>query len=105
MKDLTKEMWKEEIKNDPNAVVLDVRTPAEWNEGVQPNADMLNFLDGGAFMAGVEKLDKSKNYYIYCRSGGRSASACGVMDAKGYNTFNLLGGMMAWDGEVVAPSA
>ncbi len=105
MKDLTKEMWKEAIKEDTNAVILDVRTPAEWQEGVQPNAELLDFFDGAGFTAGVEKMDKSKNYYVYCRSGGRSASACGLMESKGFtNTFNLLGGMMSWDGEVVAPS-
>lgn len=104
MKDLTKEGWKEAIQNDANAVVLDVRTPAEWQEGVQPESILINFLDGAEFMAGIEKLDKSKSYYIVCRSGGRSASACQVMDGHGFTTFNLLGGMMMWDGEVVAPT-
>lgn len=103
MEDLTKQMWKDKLANDPQAVILDVRTPGEWEEGIQPNAELLNFLDGGSFMTGIEKLDKSKNYYIYCRSGGRSASACGVMESKGFKTYNLIGGMMSWDGEVVAP--
>ncbi|MCB9197164.1 MAG: rhodanese-like domain-containing protein [Flavobacteriales bacterium] len=104
MKDLTKQMWKEQIANDANAVILDVRTEGEWSEGVQPNAQLLNFLDGGSFMAGIEKLDKSKNYYVYCRSGGRSSSACSVMEGRGFTTYNLIGGMMSWDGEVVAPT-
>ena len=56
-------------------------------------------------MAGIQSMDKSKNYYVYCRSGGRSSSACGLLESQGFaNTFNLLGGMMSWDGEVVAPS-
>lgn len=101
MKNVTQEEWRELIQNDPNAVILDVRTPGECMEGVQPNSMNLNFMDGGAFVAGLEKLDKSKNYYVYCRSGNRSGAACGMMEGKGFNTFNLLGGMMMWNGEVV----
>lgn len=102
MKNLSKEEWKKAIAEDTNAVILDVRTPAECEEGIQPNAIQLNFLDGGAFMSGIEKLDPSKNYYVYCRSGGRSSAACGAMDGKGFSTtYNLLGGMMSWDGEIV----
>lgn len=105
MRDLTKENWKEAIANDPNAVILDVRTPGEWMEGVQPNAIMIDFFDGAGFMAGIQQLDKSKNYYVYCRSGGRSSSACGLMESNGFtNVNNLIGGMMSWDGEIVAPA-
>ena len=49
----------------------------------------------------VEKLDKSKNYYIYCRSGNRSGQACQIMDKLGFeNTYNLMGGFNEWDGDV-----
>jgi rhodanese-related sulfurtransferase len=49
-------------------------------------------------------LDKSKNYYVYCRSGARSEQACHLMSQMGFeNTFNLLGGIMQWQGEVVSP--
>ena len=49
----------------------------------------------------LEKLDKSKNYYVYCRSGGRSAQAATLMDQMGFNeTYNLLGGFKEWDGDV-----
>ena len=102
MKNLSKEEWKKAIAEDQNAVILDVRTPGECEEGMQPNAIQLNLLDGGTFMAGIEKLDPAKNYYIYCRSGGRSSAACGAMEGKGFSTtYNLLGGMMSWDGEIV----
>lgn len=101
MKNVTQEEWRELIQNDENAVILDVRTPGECMEGVIPNAIQMNFMDGAAFVEGLEKLDKSKNYYVYCRSGNRSGAACGIMDEKGFNTYNLLGGMMMWNGEVV----
>jgi rhodanese-related sulfurtransferase len=49
------------------------------------------------------KLEKSKNYYVYCRSGARSAKACEVMNELGIeNTFNLTGGIL-WNGDLVSP--
>jgi rhodanese-related sulfurtransferase len=52
----------------------------------------------------LEELDKSKNYYVYCKAGGRSAQACSIMSQMGFaNTYNLEGGMMHWEGAVVAP--
>ncbi|MFT5778714.1 MAG: rhodanese-related sulfurtransferase [Crocinitomicaceae bacterium] len=101
MKNLTKEEWKEAIAANANAVILDVRTPGECAEGIQPNAVQLNVLNGGAFMNGLVDLDTSKEYYVYCRSGARSGSACGIMESKGLTSYNLIGGMMEWDGEVI----
>lgn len=102
MENINKENWKTLLAESENAVVLDVRTPAEWSGGIQRNAVKLNFLDGAEFMSGIEKLDKSKTYFIYCRSGNRSGQACQIMEAKGFaKTYNLLGGMMSWDGEIV----
>jgi rhodanese-related sulfurtransferase len=50
-------------------------------------------------MEGLEQLDKSKAYFVYCRSGARSARACAVMQQYGFLiAFNLLGGILAWVG-------
>lgn len=103
MENITKESWKKLIKETPNAQLLDVRSPGECMEGIQPNALQLNFLNGGEFMDGIEKLDKSKTYFVYCRSGARSEQAAMILDSKGFKAYNLLGGMMNWDGEVVLP--
>jgi len=47
-------------------------------------------------------IKKIKNYYVYCRSGGRSGQACMIMGSLGFeNTYNLLGGMMEWEGETI----
>ena len=51
-------------------------------------------------MEEVNEFDKSKNYYVYCRSGKRSAQACQILDQAGVaNTYNLQGGIMEWKGE------
>ena len=99
---LTQEDWVSQFEADENAVILDVRTEAEFNEGSIPDAINMDIYEGQAFMENLEALDKSRNYYVYCRSGARSAKACEVMNSMGFeNAFNLLGGFLEWDGEVV----
>lgn len=101
MRDLTKEEWKKQISGDDNAMILDVRTEEEVQEGYIPNSKNIDIYKGPEFVSEIEKLDKSKNYYVYCRSGKRSAQACSIMDQMGFaNTNNLQGGFMEWDGDV-----
>ncbi|MGB0403268.1 MAG: rhodanese-like domain-containing protein [Salibacteraceae bacterium] len=83
-----------------NAVLIDVRTPEECAEGIIPGARNINLM-GHDFMEQISQMDKSKTYFMICRSGGRSGSACGAMSQTGFsNVYNLNGGMMSWDGEV-----
>ncbi len=101
MSNLTQQQWNDLLKNDDNAVVLDVRTPEEFNSGKIPNALNIDIYKGQGFIYMVDELDKSKNFYVYCRSGARSGQACSVMNQMGIqNAYNLLGGIMAWRGEV-----
>lgn len=102
--DLNQADWREQLAQDTNAVVLDVRTPEEWAQGVIPQAIMLDIYQGPAFVEAVRELDASKNYYVYCKAGGRSQQACMLMNQLGIaNAYNLIGGMMEWEGDVVAP--
>jgi len=79
--------------------LLDVRTLEEVEEGYIPSATNIDIYKGPEFVSEIEKLDKTKNYYVYCRSGGRSAQACAIMNELGFeNTYNLLGGFTEWDG-------
>jgi hypothetical protein len=43
-------------------------------------------------------MDKSKNYYVYCRAGSRSSQACQIMDQMGLRIPDLTGGYSNWDG-------
>ena len=96
MKNLSAEDFKKEIENDPKAVILDVRAPQEEVEGLIPNSININIMDP-SFAQKIAELDPEKHYYIYCRSGGRSSSACGFMESNGFITFNLNGGIQAWN--------
>jgi len=102
MEDLTQEEWVEQLENDNNAVVLDVRTDAEVADGIIPNAIHLDIYKGQEFIDALEDLDKSKSYYVYCRSGNRSGKACQIMEQLGFEkAYNLEGGMLQWTGDVV----
>ncbi|WP_298902539.1 rhodanese-like domain-containing protein [uncultured Psychroserpens sp.] len=103
MADLTQQEWTSKLHADDNAVVLDVRTPEEVAQGIIPNAIAIDIYKGQGFIYEVEELDKSKNYYVYCKAGGRSAQACSVMNQLGFkNTYNLIGGFSEWTGEVAS---
>ncbi|HEX8561685.1 MAG TPA: rhodanese-like domain-containing protein [Flavobacterium sp.] len=101
---LSQQEWASKLKEDDNAVILDVRTEDEVNEGMIPNAINLDIYKGQGFIYAVDELDKSRNYYVYCKAGGRSEQACKIMNQLGFeNTYNLIGGMTDWRGEVVLP--
>ena len=101
---LTQDEWRERLNNDDNAVILDVRTREEWDEGVIPNALLMDIYKGSAFIEEVKTLDKSKNYYVYCKAGGRSQQACHIMNQLGFdNTYNLSSGFMSWTGKSTLP--
>jgi rhodanese-related sulfurtransferase len=102
MKNLTQQEWEEKVAADKNAIILDVRTEQECIQGMLANAQCLDIFVRDSFVTGLEKMDKSKNYYVYCRSGQRSAGACQIMDQMGfYNTYSLMGGISNWTGEIV----
>ena len=102
--DLNQTTWANNLKDDSDAVILDVRTNDECLDGIIPKAINIDIFEGQGFIYKVEELDKTKNYFVYCKAGSRSAQACNVMNQLGFeNTFNLVGGFMQWNGDVVFP--
>jgi rhodanese-related sulfurtransferase len=90
------------ITKEESAIIVDVRTPGEVSEGVIEGASMFIDYNGGNFESEIAKLDKSKTYIVYCRSGARSANASGMMVNNGFqHIYNLEGGIMGWTGNVV----
>ncbi len=84
------------LADEPNVVVLDVRTAEEYAEGHIVGA--LNIDQGqGDFMEKAKaQLPSDKTIAVYCRSGRRSASAASRLAAEGYTCVNLKGGIVAW---------
>ena len=80
----------------PGAQILDVRTAGEYQSGHIANALQANWLDPKEFKNRTQHLDKSKIIYIYCQSGGRSASAQAALMEAGFKVVNLEGGMSNW---------
>lgn len=100
-KELTSNEFENEIKKNPNAVIIDVRTPAEYQSGHIPNALNID-ISSAEFPEKIDELDRNKDYYVYCRSGGRSATACQYMVSVGFkNVNNLYGGVLSYEGELV----
>jgi len=86
-----------ELVTQEGGQILDVRTPAEWEGGTIKGATKMNFFDKD-FDKQLEKLDKTKPVYVYCKSGGRSGKAAKKMEKMGFTTiYNLLGGIGAWN--------
>lgn len=101
---LSQQEWWDKAQEDANAVILDVRTEDEWSRGIIPGAINIDIYKGQGFVYEVEALDKSKNYYVYCAAGARSAQACSIMKQLGIeNAYNLMGGITQWDGPVTQP--
>lgn len=101
MQEINSQEWQQKTTVDSDAFILDVRTNEEVDEGMIPGAKQINISEPATFMEEANKLEKSKNYYIYCRTGVRSAQACAVLESLGFEkTYNLLGGITDWDGPV-----
>lgn len=88
--------FSEKIGSLKNAVIVDVRTPEEFQKGHVPNALNLNW-NGSEFDAQLATLDKDRPVYVYCLSGGRSGKAVEKMRQAGFaNVIEMPGGMMEW---------
>ena len=102
MSNLSQTEWAKALTKQPEPVVLDVRTEEEFESGYIPNAKNIDLRMGPGFIEQINTLDKNKPYYVYCRSGARSAQAVQLMRDLGFNeTYNLLGGILEWEGEVI----
>lgn len=89
------DMEQIDFENSDN-VLLDVRTAEEYEEGHLPNSINLN-VNSEDFNAALDTLDKSKTYYVYCKSGKRSTNAVNKLHKAGVeNLINLKDGYSAY---------
>lgn len=98
IKTVSVEEFKNLLEADGEVVLLDVRTPQEYQEGYIPSAVNVDFW-ASDFDNKIETLDKTAPVLIYCQSGGRSSKALSRMEALGFEeVYELRGGVKAWEG-------
>ena len=86
----------DDLATRPSAVILDVRTPGEFDEGHIPNAINIDIKDP-KFKAKAGELDKSQPVLVYCKSGRRSLAAAAILEQEGFQEiYNLKGGYDIW---------
>ena len=82
--------------DNPDFMIIDVRTASEFATGYIENAVNIDF-NGENFAGEIGALDKSKVYLVYCSVGGRSSNAVNEMAALGFHeVYNMSGGFNNW---------
>ena len=100
---ITAQEAKARMEANPKAIVLDVRTEAEYKGGHIKSAVLLP-LDRLEEEAETVLRDKNAEILVYCRSGRRSADAGAILTALGYTHVADFGGILLWPYEVVTDS-
>ncbi len=93
--DIDTQSFRNKLEEDAY-VLLDVRTPAEYNAGHLTGSVNIDFYHHD-FESQIDELDKRMKYLVYCRSGNRSRQAMFLMRDLGFEeVYNLAGGIIAW---------
>lgn len=88
---------RELLANDKNAILIDVRTKEEFQQGRIAGSILLPYDQITA--ASAAKLignDRNRTVVLYCRSGNRSAVAASTLRSLGFSRVYDLGGINAW---------
>lgn len=98
-----KNMDSEEVSNllanNHDIIIVDVRTPAEFDAGHIAGAKNINISDSD-FQSQIEKLDRDSTYLVYCRTGNRSGRAIKLMEQLKFKSiYHLQHGITEWVGE------
>ena len=81
---------------ESGAVILDVRTPAEFETVHATNSRNVPLDQLDPATLGGEFLKAGEPIYAICQSGGRSQKACEILSASGLRVVNIEGGTNAW---------
>lgn len=99
MKSITTDDLQKMLESGTDLNLIDVREDEEVAYGMVPGAVHIPL---GQLPEQIDALDKNKEYLVICKAGGRSAMACDFLESNGVKTVNIEGGMMNWNGEVIA---
>ena len=86
-------------KDDPNFIILDIRTPGEYQSGHLKDSIMIDYYSK-SFGDQIARLDKGKSYLVYCRSGNRSARSMALFEKLQFKKiYHLSSGINGWNSE------
>lgn len=95
--DVTVFQAKTMIDTNPSLVILDVRNDSEYVTGHIRNAKLIPLFE---LNTSLNQLNPADTILVYCRAGGRSASASQILASNGFtHIYNMLGGMTDWTRE------
>lgn len=97
MREITVKQVEKLLNERKKLNIIDVREVAEVAAGKIPGAVNIPLR---LVEYRMNELDKSKEYIMVCRSGGRSSIATQFLESYGFNVINMTGGMLAWEGRV-----
>ena len=88
----------DEFRGTKDAVLLDVRTPAEYAEGHIPGSRNISLDNLSAVQTEIPQKDTP--LFVHCRSGARSRQAVSFLKRMGYSNVKNIGGILDYHGEV-----
>lgn len=101
--DLDHSQFELSLRKERDPVILDVRTPKEFEEGHIPGARNYD-ISHPEFPRWLQRLPRDRAYFVYCRSGARSLTACQLLATLGFEKVNnLRDGIISWNGELEGP--
>ena len=95
---VTPQQAYEILRKDPEAVLLDVRTPQEFAQGHIEGAKPVPLQVLEERLKSLESL-KGRRLIVYCRSGHRSVAASRILADRGFKPLNVKGGINRWAAE------
>ena len=101
MEDVSNDTFLALMADKPEALLLDVRTPEEWNDGHLEGASHADYWgDEQAFQAALDAIPRVRPVLVYCAGGGRSGlTAKELIKAGHHEVYNLENGISGWIAE------
>ena len=88
------------LEKNPDMMVLDIRTPEEFNSGHIPTSMNIDYKAEN-FELEIKKLDRSKPYLMHCRSGRRSTAALDTFRKHRFDhIIHIDDGILGWNKEL-----
>ena len=89
---------RDRLRDEPDAVLLDVREPEEYRAGHIPGS--INYSVRNLETTCSALPDENAPVYVYCQSGRRSGQAKKILESAGFTNVTNLGGIMSYRGEL-----